>query len=125
MYHFRRIFYTVFYPGFKGSIFSSCLDEAPEYHCALSLLSTGSWGSCVPESIIPYNPTNESSTSMHQPVMHAIPEGLPLASAEFWQTGQQPTHPRIPALPQNGTFQEMQLFKAPPYGANFYSNVQN
>ncbi|CAI9768771.1 unnamed protein product [Fraxinus pennsylvanica] len=56
-------------PGFKGSIFSSRLDAAQEYHCALSLLSSNSWGSREPESIIPNNPINESGTRMPQPVM--------------------------------------------------------
>nr|AUT77177.1 squamosa promoter-binding-like protein 2 [Fraxinus mandshurica] len=111
-------------PGFKGSIFSSHLDAAPEYRCALSLLSSNSWGPCVPESIMLNNPINESGTSMPQPIMHAIPEGLPFTSAELWQTAQQPNHPRVQSLPQNGNFQEIQLFKA-PYEADFYSNVLN
>ncbi|CAA3029994.1 squamosa promoter-binding 12 [Olea europaea subsp. europaea] len=111
-------------PGSKGSIFSSHLDAAPGHRCALSLLSSNSWGSCEPESIMLNNPINESGTSVPQPVMHAIPEGLPFTSAEFWQTAQQPTHPSVHALPQNGAFQEIQLFKA-PYEADFYSNVLN
>ncbi|XP_073037186.1 squamosa promoter-binding-like protein 12 [Primulina eburnea] len=52
----------------SGSKITSHTDAAPEYHHALSLLSSNSWGS-------------------------GEPEAMPLSSSEFWMTG---PHPRVP-----------------------------
>lgn len=86
-------------------------DAAPEYHRALSLLSSNSCYSCAPESI----QLHENSSSIIQPMVHAIPEGLPFSSSEFWLSGTHPTHHHVQSLP---------TFKT-PYDADFYSNVLN
>ncbi|KAL0385344.1 UNVERIFIED_CONTAM: hypothetical protein Sradi_2928700 [Sesamum radiatum] len=92
---------------------SSHLDAAPEYRCALSLLSTRFSG---PESMPVNNQMHEVGTSVDQPVMHATAEGVPLSSSQFWLTGHQPTQHRVAT---NGNFQEVQLLKK--HEADFYS----
>ncbi|KAK4413192.1 Squamosa promoter-binding-like protein 12 [Sesamum alatum] len=86
---------TVLNPGSKGPLMSSHLDAAPEYHRALSLLSSNSWGSCGPESMPIQHQVHEHGNSVAQPMMHATPEGVPLSSSQFWLTGHQPTQPRV------------------------------
>ncbi|KAL0421572.1 UNVERIFIED_CONTAM: Squamosa promoter-binding-like protein 12 [Sesamum latifolium] len=86
---------TVLSPGSKGPLMSSHLDAAPEYRCALSLLSSNSWGSCGPESMPVNNQMHEVATRVDQPVMHATPEGVPLSSSQFWLTGHQPTQHHV------------------------------
>ncbi|XP_011086813.1 squamosa promoter-binding-like protein 12 [Sesamum indicum] len=112
---------TVLDPGSKGPLMSSHLDAAPEYRCALSLLSSNSWSSCGPELMPVNNQMDELGTSVDQRMMHATPEGVPLSSSQFWLTGHQPTQPRVAT---NGNFQEVQLLKT-PYEADFYSNILN
>ncbi|PIN11498.1 hypothetical protein CDL12_15901 [Handroanthus impetiginosus] len=110
-------------PGSKGSLISS-LDAAPEYRRALSLLSSGSWDSCEPESVPLQHQMHENDPTITKPMIHAIPEGVPLTSSELWLSGQHPTHSRDQSLPTNSNFQEIQLFKT-PFDADFYSNVLN
>ncbi|KAL2547207.1 Squamosa promoter-binding-like protein 2 [Forsythia ovata] len=112
----------VFNPGFRGPTILSHIDAAPEYRCALSLLSSNSWASS-PVSIPPHYPMHENEPGIAQHVIHPIAGGMPLTS-EFWMTGQQSTHPRPHALATNSNFQEIQLFKS-PYEADFYSNALN
>ncbi|KAK6116601.1 hypothetical protein DH2020_049707 [Rehmannia glutinosa] len=111
----------VFNPGSKGSLISS-LDAAPDR--ALSLLSSNSWDSCEPESIPLHHPMQENDSNITQPMIHAIPEGVPLSSSDFWLGGQHSTHPHLQSLATNSNFQEIQLFKT-PYEADFYSNILN
>ncbi|XP_059656655.1 squamosa promoter-binding-like protein 12 isoform X2 [Cornus florida] len=117
----------VFNQGLKESMFSSSLDEAPDIPRALSLLSTNSWGS-QPESITFNHPVHVDHSSMPQPVMHAVPQGLPLASSGFWQTGQQSTDSQVngsTAITNRGNnFEGIPMFKA-PYLTGFYSNGLN
>ncbi|KAK4423949.1 Squamosa promoter-binding-like protein 3 [Sesamum alatum] len=115
--------YEVPNPGSKGSLISS-LDAAPEYRRALSLLSSNSWDSCEPVSIPLHHPMHENDSSINQPMIHAIPEGVPFSSSEFWLGGQHSTYPRVQSLATNSNFQEIQLFKT-PYDADFYSNMLN
>ncbi|XP_011071232.1 squamosa promoter-binding-like protein 3 [Sesamum indicum] len=110
-------------PGSKGSLISS-LDAAPEYRRALSLLSSNSWDSCEPVSIPLHQPMHENGSSINQPMIHMIPEGVPLSSSEFWLSGQHSTYSRVQSLATNSNFQEIQLFKT-PYDADFYSNMLN
>ncbi|KAI3467716.1 hypothetical protein Pfo_024379 [Paulownia fortunei] len=113
-------------PGSKGSgsLISSQLDAAHDYRRALSLLSSNSWASCGPESMPVHHPIHEHDTCVTQPMMHAIPEGVPLSSSECWLTGHQSTHPRVQPLATNSNFQEIQLFVT-PYEAELYSNILN
>uniref|UniRef100_A0A5B7ADI6 Putative squamosa promoter-binding-like protein 2 isoform X1 n=1 Tax=Davidia involucrata TaxID=16924 RepID=A0A5B7ADI6_DAVIN len=117
----------VFNQGLKESMLSSNLDVAPDLRRALSLLSTNSWGS-EPESITLDQPMHVNHTGMPQPVMHAVPHSLPLASSDYWQTEQQSTDSRMHTLTVNSNgsnhFEEIQLFKA-PYVTGFYSNPLN
>lgn len=95
----------------KGSAVSS-IDAAPEYRRALSLLSSNSWNSCVPDSVQLHHQLHENGSTMIHPMVHGIPEGVPFSSSEFWPAG--PHHHMQPL----GTFKT-------PYDADFYSNVLN
>ncbi|KAL0372271.1 UNVERIFIED_CONTAM: hypothetical protein Scaly_0908700 [Sesamum calycinum] len=110
------------FPGSKGSLISS-LDAAPEYR-ALSLLSSNSWDTCEPVSIPLHHPMHENDSNINQSMIHAIPEGVPLSSSEFWLSGQHSAYSRVQSLATNSNFQEIQLFKT-PYDADFYSNMLN
>ncbi|GFP95567.1 squamosa promoter-binding-like protein 12 [Phtheirospermum japonicum] len=96
-------------PGSKGSLISSHLDAAPEYRRALSLLSNNTWD------------PSENVSCVTQPVMHAIPEGVPLTSSEFWLGGHQTAHPRLQSFVSN---QEIQLL-ASPFETDLYSSMLN
>lgn len=113
----------MYVPGSKGSLISS-QDAAPEYRRALSLLSSNSWDSCEPESIQLHHQMHENDSNVIQPMIHAIPEGVPLSSSEFWLSGQHSMHPHVQSLATNTNFQEIQLFKT-PYDADFYPNMLN
>ncbi|KAL0297112.1 UNVERIFIED_CONTAM: Squamosa promoter-binding-like protein 3 [Sesamum radiatum] len=110
-------------PGSKGSLISS-LDAAPEYRRALSLLSSNSWDTCEPVSIPLHHPMHENDSNINQSMIHAIPEGVPLSSSEFWLSGQHSAYSRVQSLATNSNFQEIQVFKT-PYDADFYSNMLN
>ena len=99
--------------GGKGSLISS-LDAAPEYRRALSLLSSNSWDSCNQESVQLHHQLHENSSNIIQPMYHAIPEGVPFSSSDFWPTGPHPTHHYLQSL---GT--------KTPYDNDFYSNILN
>ncbi|KAL3501011.1 hypothetical protein ACH5RR_035460 [Cinchona calisaya] len=104
-----------FKQGFKESI-SSNLDAAPESR-ALSLLSTNSLGSSEPESVSFDHPLHANPS--------AFPQGLPLASSEYWQfEPQSSTHFLTFTGSSNigGHFQEIQLFK-PQYQNDVYPNA--
>lgn len=109
--------------GSKESMLSFNLDAAQE-HRALSLLSTDSW---APANI----PLDQQSIHVNlanttQPPMHGVPQGLPLASPEYWQS-QRPTDSRLMhtfSANENTHFQEFQLFKA-PYENGLYNNLLN
>ncbi|KAL0327378.1 UNVERIFIED_CONTAM: Squamosa promoter-binding-like protein 3 [Sesamum angustifolium] len=111
------------FPGSKGSLISS-LDAAPEYRRALSLLSSNSWDTCEPVSIPLHHPMHENDSNINQSMIHAIPEGVPLSSSEFWLSGQHSAYSRVQSLATNSNFQGIQLFKT-PYDADFYSNMLN
>ncbi|XP_047963224.1 squamosa promoter-binding-like protein 12 isoform X1 [Salvia hispanica] len=104
---------VVLNPGGKGSLISS-LDAAPEYRRALSLLSSNSWDSCNQESVQLHHQLHENSSNIIQPMYHAIPEGVPFSSSDFWPTGPHPTHHYLQSL---GT--------KTPYDNDFYSNILN
>lgn len=106
-------------PGPKGSQLCSHLDAAPEYRRALSLLSSNLWAPCGPESM-PLNPIHGNDGCVTQPVMHGIPEGVPLSSPELWV----PNNPRVQPLATNTNFPEIQLFIS-PYETDLYSNIMN
>ncbi|KAL1556775.1 squamosa promoter-binding-like protein 12 isoform X1 [Salvia divinorum] len=105
---------VVLNPGCKGSLISS-LDAAPEYRRALSLLSSNSWDSCNQESIQFHHQLHENSSNIIQSMYHAIPEGVPFSSSDFWMTGPHPTHHLV---------QSLDTFKT-PYDADFYSSILN
>ncbi|XP_059316475.1 squamosa promoter-binding-like protein 3 [Lycium ferocissimum] len=110
----------VFNRGAKESMFN--MVTGPEFPRALSLLSTNSWGSSEPETVsLNHHPTHANQTSMPQQMMHAIPQGVPHMSSQYWQPGQH-------SLPANthsgGSFQEMEFLKA-PFDSDFYLNALN
>ncbi|XP_059633524.1 squamosa promoter-binding-like protein 3 isoform X2 [Cornus florida] len=113
--------------GLKESMLYSNLDVAPNLRCALSLLSTNSSG-LQPESIAFVNNMHVDHTNMPQPVMHAVHQGLPLASSEYWQTEEQSIYSRMHTFTANSKgsnhFQETELFRA-PCPTSFYSNPLN
>ncbi|KAF8389509.1 hypothetical protein HHK36_026204 [Tetracentron sinense] len=109
--------------GLEAPITASNLDATPDLRRALSLLSTDSWGSGEPEPTSLNQLMHVNRTSMAQPVMHAVPQSLPLALSEYWQAEQQPTDSQVQSssLHNNGSsqFQEFQLFKS-PYESGFF-----
>ncbi|KAF8400129.1 hypothetical protein HHK36_013425 [Tetracentron sinense] len=114
--------------GLEAPITASQLDATPDLRRALSLLSTDSWGSGEPEPTSLNQFMHVNRASVAQPVVHAVPHSLPLASSEYWQTEQQPadSHMHSSGLHNNGSgqFQDFQMFKA-PYESFFSSNQMN
>ncbi|EEF47459.1 squamosa promoter-binding-like protein 2 [Ricinus communis] len=112
----------------EESIISSNVDATQDLHRALSLLSTNSWGSCEPKSFSHERPAQLSHTGMPQSVLHAVPQGLPLTSSDYWRAEQHITNSRVHTLTsQNDSssyFQEFQLLRA-PYDNDFYSSQLN
>ncbi|PON54986.1 SBP-box transcription factor [Trema orientale] len=109
--------------GLEETVVSSDLNTTQDLHRALSLLSTSSWGSreTKPASLDTLN--NTSHSSMVQPAVHPISQGLPLAS-EYWQTQQPTIDAASPISHQRSNggsqFQDLHLFKAPTE-SGFYS----
>jgi hypothetical protein len=96
---------------------STELDATQVFGRALSLLSTDSWGSRESKAATHPHANHTSHSSMPQPVMHLMTQGLPHASSEQWRAIQQSTDSRshIFSPTNNGSshFQDFQLFKAP------------
>lgn len=111
--------------GIEEPMISTELDASQDFRRALSLLSTNSWDSRESKSARHPHPNNTSQSSMQQPLMHVMTQGLSHASPQHWRTEQQSTESRvhISSSPNNGSshFQDFQLFKA-PYESGFYSN---
>ncbi|XP_021899703.1 squamosa promoter-binding-like protein 2 [Carica papaya] len=103
---------------------SSNLGVTQEFHRALSLLSTTSWGSCEPKQVSLDHPQN----NIPQPAMQAISQALPCTSSEYWRAEQQSVEPQVHSLSSHGDrnnhFQEFRLLRA-PYESDFYSNQLN
>ena len=99
--------------------------DAAHDHRALSLLSTDSWGS-EPATIAHDRPFHVNLTTTPQPVMHGVPQSLPLASSEYWPTERAADSRYIASLTANDSnrFQDFHLFKA-PYENGLYSNPLN
>ncbi|PSR84758.1 Squamosa promoter-binding-like protein [Actinidia chinensis var. chinensis] len=114
----------VFTQGSKESMLSFNLDAAQDNR-ALSLLSTDSWGS-EPATVALDRPFHVNLTATPQPVMHGVPQSLPLASSEYWPTERATDSRYIPSLTANDSnrFQDIHLFKA-PYENGLYSNPLN
>ncbi|KAI8526840.1 hypothetical protein RHMOL_Rhmol12G0028300 [Rhododendron molle] len=113
----------VFTQGSKESMLSFSLDAAQE-HRALSLLSTDSWDSEPANIPLNQQPVHVNLTTTTQPLMHGVPQGIPLASLEYWQS-ERPTDSRFMhpfSANDNAHFQEFQLFKA-PYENGLYNNL--
>nr|AXB72467.1 squamosa-promoter binding-like protein [Betula platyphylla] len=110
-------------PGLEEPMISTELDATQDFRHALSLLSTDSWGSHESKPAPHPHATHTSHSSMPQPVMHAMTQGLPHASSEQWRTVQQSTdsRPHILSSTNSSHFQDFQLFKA-PYEFGFCSN---
>ncbi|KAL3511447.1 hypothetical protein ACH5RR_030848 [Cinchona calisaya] len=114
----KRSAADVFKQGYKESL-SSNLDAAP---CALSLLSTNSWGSSEPELNSVDHPLHANPSAIP---LSVIPRGLPLASSEYWQIEPQSSSHCNAFIGMSNTgshFQEIQLFK-PQYENDIYSNA--
>lgn len=97
--------------GMEEPIMSPSVDATQDLHRALSLLSTASWASSDPK---PPGPMVQA-----QPDLQTIPQGVPISSADYWRTEQNP---------QNDTgsyFQEFQLLRSPYDSADFYSGHLN
>ncbi|GAA0161052.1 hypothetical protein LIER_17459 [Lithospermum erythrorhizon] len=108
--------------GFKD-VTSATVGAAPDFHRALSLLSTNPWGSCEPVSIPFDNTIHATRVNMPQTLLHAIPQSS-LPSSEYWLDGQQPsTYPRVHSLTSGssgiGHNEGFQLAKT-SYGRDFY-----
>ncbi|GFZ21132.1 squamosa promoter binding protein-like 10 [Actinidia rufa] len=114
----------VFTQGSKESMLSFNLDAAQDNR-ALSLLSTDSWGS-EPATVALDRPFHVNLTATPQPVMHGVPQSLPLASSEYWPTERATDSRYIPSLTASDSnrFQDIHLFKA-PYENGLYSNPLN
>ncbi|CAK9144316.1 unnamed protein product [Ilex paraguariensis] len=112
--------------GSSESRFPCTLDPASNIHRALSLLSNTSWGSCEPKSLD--HPMHVTHTSIPQHVMHTVPQGLPLASSEYWRAELQSTDVHAHTMGANSYtsshLQETELFKT-PFEAGFFSNPLN
>ncbi|XP_017223282.1 squamosa promoter-binding-like protein 2 isoform X1 [Daucus carota subsp. sativus] len=105
--------------GIPESVFSSNLDAATDLHCALSLLSTNSLGSCDQGSANHNYSVNATYKNISPQMMHAIPQNLPSASSECWQS--EDTHILASNITCGSNYQENQFFSA-PYGNGFYSS---
>ncbi|KAL6951925.1 hypothetical protein U1Q18_046840 [Sarracenia purpurea var. burkii] len=101
------------------------LEAAPDHQRALSLLSTDSWGS-EPVNLALDHPIHADLTAMPQPLMHSVPQGLPLASSEYWHTERSTDSRYLHTLTPNDSdrFQDIPLFKA-PYENGLFSNLLN
>lgn len=106
--------------GLKESMSSSNIDAALDLRRALSLLSNNSWGSCEPDLITSDHPMNANQTSVHQPVMHVVPQGLPLSSSQYWQVDQQSNDPRMLSMAAK-TSTAYSPYQG-PYETRFYSH---
>lgn len=117
---------TICFAGVEESVISSNLDTSPDLRRALSLLSTSSWGSCGTKAVSQGAPNNVNQTGIPQPAMHAITQGVTLAS-EYWQTEQlsvdNPSSHISNNPRSNGTnhFQDLNLFRT-PFESGFYPN---
>ncbi|OIV93434.1 hypothetical protein TanjilG_10066 [Lupinus angustifolius] len=98
-------------PVIEDSITSSDPNVTQDFHHALSLLSTNSWGSHEPKSISVEHPNKATATA------HAMSQRLPLASPEYWHIGQQPVNSgtwiSYSNCDDSNRFQEFQLFREP------------
>jgi hypothetical protein len=119
---------NVNFTGLDYSLVPSKVEATPEFHRALSLLSTDSWGSCEPQSISFEQPMHANHTSMPQSVLHTVPQSSPLASSEYWRTEQQPNDPQVHTLSSrtdgSNYLQEFQLLRT-SNGNDFYSSHMN
>ncbi|KAL6977926.1 hypothetical protein U1Q18_026712 [Sarracenia purpurea var. burkii] len=120
----------VLYHDLVPPAITSNLDVAPELRRALSLLSTNSWGFNEPEptSLEHFIQVNQSSAA--QPMMHAEPQNVALASSSQYMRVEQPTAmSRVHSLGfhsnGNSQFQEFQFIKAPYDSGCFYPNHIN
>jgi hypothetical protein len=113
--------------GLDYSLVPSKVEATPEFHRALSLLSTDSWGSCEPQSISFEQAMHANHTSMPQSVIHAVPQSSPLASS-YWRTEQQSNDPQVHTLSSrtdgSNYLQEFQLLRT-SNGNDYYSSHMN
>lgn len=112
--------------GIEDSITSSDPNVTQDFHRALSLLSTNSWGSYEAKSISVEHSNNTTSTI--QPLTHAMSQRLPLASPEYWNTDQQqPVSSSMWISYSNcddsTRFHEFQLFREPYESAFPYDQL--
>ncbi|KAK7359372.1 hypothetical protein VNO77_01329 [Canavalia gladiata] len=105
--------------GIEDSINSSVPNAAQDFHRALSLLSTNSWGSYETKSISLEHSNHTAPTT--QPGIHAASQRLPPASSEYWHTDQ-PLNSSMwisySNSDDNNRFHEFQLFRE-PYESGF------
>ena len=96
---------------------SSDLNATQDFHRALSLLSTNSWGSYETKSISLEHSNHATHTGITQPMVHSMLQRLPLASSEYWQPHQQPSDSNVcisySDCDDGIRFQDSQLLKAP------------
>ncbi|XP_027340711.1 squamosa promoter-binding-like protein 12 [Abrus precatorius] len=104
--------------GVEDSINSSDPNATQDFHRALSLLSTNSWGSYESKSISLEHSSHTITTT--QPMTHAVNQRLPLASSDYWHTDQ-PLNSSMwiySNSDDNNRFHEFQLFRE-PYESGF------
>lgn len=66
---------------------SSDPNVTQDFHRALSLLSTNSWGSYQTKSISQEHSNRTTSTT--QPITHSTSQCIPVDSSDYWHTDQQ------------------------------------
>ncbi|XP_038713341.1 squamosa promoter-binding-like protein 2 [Tripterygium wilfordii] len=110
--------------GLEEPRISSNVDATQDLHCALSLLSSDSWGSCQPKSSSFELPMHTHHAIMPQTAVHVIPRGLPLPSSECWRNEQHSSSSQVHSLASasdgSSFTQGFQL-----YGSGLYPNQLN
>ncbi|XP_038702673.1 squamosa promoter-binding-like protein 2 [Tripterygium wilfordii] len=111
--------------GIEEPRIASNVDATQDFHRALSLLSSDSWGSCQPKSSSFELPVHTHHANMPQTAVHMIPQGLQLPLSDCWRSEQHSSNSRVHYLASSANdgsnfSQGFQL-----YGSGFYSNQLN
>ncbi|XP_061336948.1 squamosa promoter-binding-like protein 11 [Gastrolobium bilobum] len=105
--------------GVEDSITFTDPNATQDFHRALSLLSTNSWGSYETKSISIEHSNHTTSTA--QTITHAMSQRLPLASSDCWHADPQDNSSMwisYSNCDDNNRFHEFQLFRE-PYESGF------
>uniref|UniRef100_A0A2P2KV97 Uncharacterized protein MANES_12G010200 n=1 Tax=Rhizophora mucronata TaxID=61149 RepID=A0A2P2KV97_RHIMU len=111
--------------GLDESVLPFNVDSTQDLHRALSLLSTKSWASSQPK--LPFEqPVPTAHTSITPSLQHVTPQGLQVASSDYWRTEQQSTDSQVHTSHGDisNYFQDLQPLRV-PYECDFYCNQLN